>query len=658
MSVLRGNLFSCPVPSFVADNDPDDRSYECGSHSLWIAAVIAIVAAGFGLIWLRLVPHDQPIPPASADEDTPGTAGTPTLTPANLRGPPQTQTRLTQLLGRCSAVVSVVWIAVLLPGYATGPSVLSCRYGWIVTAAYLDPGPGSDHAWGWIVGLAGGLVGASVLTGGLVWCGTRGGAVAVCPRLSVPRHPTTGGPSTGSRTTSWVRFAAAMAWVVLSTVVAVGVSVGFTLVEHSPSLSSTVKWVFVVLFAGVHELLDGWAGPRLVHRVLALLSPPKQPAGSTARAFRWVVALELINSTVAPLVGFVVASEQCLAPLLFEPAEPDVVSVPTPFCATTTAFLNGTSICTQTGVSLTTATFTPPFDFDGQQCTSSVITLFTPAFLVVFGIRIMLLYQGHRWLQRRTPAGFPAMLAGSSPPDVPLAVGAATDGEHRRSVSLPSLPGRQQAEVMESDVDSATIPADLGGYPPRDTGAELVEQHQQTPPLVASVLDVEHDSFAINCIAIALCPGMLSPLVAVAASLCLAARWWMHTVFGSAPAARHTRDTHNGDQELRLPVECVGFVLLVQTVYLLLFMYTNGFGTVGLVVAVLNWAGYATAVAVARCRYGTAPLCSSDGRVDEWSGSNYGVRQSQQTSIASVRFSDAPRPQQDALAELLLPHEP
>ena len=46
LSVLKGNLYSCPVPASVSRVDPGAGTYKCGSSSMWFALTIVAGAAG------------------------------------------------------------------------------------------------------------------------------------------------------------------------------------------------------------------------------------------------------------------------------------------------------------------------------------------------------------------------------------------------------------------------------------------------------------------------------------------------------------------------------------------------------------------------------------------------------------------------------------
>ena len=105
---------------------------------------------------------------------------------------------------------------------------------------------------------------------------------------------------------------------------------------------------------------------------------------------------------------------------------------------------------------------------------------------------------------------------------------------------------------------------------------------------------VEHDAFAINCISIALCPGLLSPMISLAAVLCLGARRAIHAVLSKGQEA----DEHRPP----LPVECAGCVLAVQTFYSALFVYVNGVHIVGWVVATANWIAFMSIVYMANAK--------------------------------------------------------
>jgi hypothetical protein len=123
----------------------------------------------------------------------------------------------------------------------------------------------------------------------------------------------------------------------------------------------------------------------------------------------------------------------------------------------------------------------------------------------------------------------------------------------------------------------------------------------------AAIHAVEHDAFAINCIAIAMCPGLLSPMICVAVALCLVARFAIHAILNCDHASSHRPP---------LPIACVGYLLVVQTLYSVPFLYINGVQIIGILVAVMNWILF-TAVLL---RASPGPIGSGSGDEMELKG--------------------------------------
>jgi hypothetical protein len=299
--------------------------------------------------------------------------------------------------------------------------------------------------------------------------------------------------------------------------------------------------------------------------------------------------------------------------------------------------LNGITTCSAPGTIPTTVAYTTPFEFDGERCISSVITLYTPAFLTVFAVRIALLPL-LCWFQRRHPGW-----------------------------ATPGLLGDTEAPPAGAEGSSSAAPR---AAIDRENLAALNRLREQ----------IETNTFGLNTIAVGLCTGLASPVVALAAFLCLAARHATVSAFraghrhrqrqpngraseavamamtllaptsAAADASRaragggnpppgtpltekllgehHAgsdtdtdtdtdhiggdswgqsapRGVGSGDDEDQapLPVTCIGLLLLLHSVYIALFLYSGGLGWRGpLAVILVNWIGFGVV-----CRRG-APL--------------------------------------------------
>eukprot|EP00039_Didymoeca_costata_P011550 m.163019 g.163019 ORF g.163019 m.163019 type:complete len:364 (-) comp15210_c0_seq2:110-1201(-) len=293
-------------------------------------------------------------------------------------------------------------------------------------------------------------------------------------------------------------------WLLYLAIVAVsisfGLNIGFVLVEHSSHLTDSQRNTVVVCFAVLHEIIDTVLGPIFVRQLLKL--SVKGP--NSTSAFRWVIFFELVNSCLAPLIGFSFVSTDCLRQFLQE-SPMITTTVIEPQCYIEESLVSFGYACSyEFGDNIGHVRFKPPVDFQMQRCLSSIVDLYTPAFLVVLAIRIMLLTPGWILMNKHKK---PWLLAGASP-----------------------------GTVLENQ--------------------DCIDA-------------VEYDAFTMNCISIGLCPGLLSPVIAVAAAMCVLARWMLHTVFHAA--------YHNSQpvehRTPSIPIECFGYILVCHLLYgeLLLF---------------------------------------------------------------------------------------
>ncbi|MEC7456409.1 MAG: hypothetical protein VYE42_00130, partial [Actinomycetota bacterium] len=413
-------------------------SYVCGSEDYQFAGIFFGVAVGLAV----------------------GTVGW--LVTSAFHRPPFSVPALERLIGQILVIAAVTIVVVLIPVYTRAPAFLSCRHGWSSTAAFLQPAD-----WRVAVALVGGL-----LVGGGSACG-----------LVVAGTPTFDRVAAGM---SWRNIrSVALVYVVVAAVL-VGLNVGFIFLEESPHASGSAKHAAVVFFALLHELVDHIMVPLIVSAMALTTGTHTRPTP----VFVAAVVIEVTNSVVAPVIAQLIASEGCFRDQLFSSPTAVSASVTVAFCNNGTyttesecGFWSWSWFSYPVGVS-----YTPPFQFDGSRCLSSIITLYTPEYLVIFAIR-MLFYPFAWWLARR---GTPWVVAGLQPPV--LLASAFVNGRNR----LLCKPSAATDGVVRAD------------------------------GVVEILHSIEPATHCFNLLVIAVCPGMFAPVIAVAALVTLGCR---HVVF-------------------------------------------------------------------------------------------------------------------------------
>lgn len=330
--------------------------------------------------------------------------------------------------------MTVMLIVAVLPVYITAHGLVDCRYGWSATAAFLVPYTDSNGGH-WVVGplIVGAFGFGGVLLPVLVIVGRKAGLVATESGVHVSMNNPyldVNGPAKdrlGWRQTAFSLFVVTTTLLLLlaSTL---GINVVFVLLQESSRLNSASKSVLLVVFSIIHDLINHFAGPLAVTTVArvvsihrsprvhcscgctcspnALVSPRQASVAHPGFVISASVAFALTNSLVAPMLALLLVSTGCFRDKLFgsEPTVSTSVSMAT--CVGSNTFS-----CVTYGHYTVETSFTEQFEFSGDRCLSSVITLYTPEFLVIFAVRV-LLYLGTWSLARR---GKPWILAGFRP---------------------------------------------------------------------------------------------------------------------------------------------------------------------------------------------------------------------------------------------------
>ena len=331
------------------------------------------------------------------------------------------------------------------------------------------------------------------------------------------------------------------------------------------------KQAAVVIFAMIHETMVFFVSPWVMWRFMNQI-----PNGHHMpdNVYVLVITIELITAVVAPLLAFTFASKDCF-PIL---AQAHVATVKTyiqrVYCMRPNDF--GASGCAETGIVTATVAFVPELEFNGERCIASVITLYTPAYLTVFAIRGLvqgpfwwLLHNRPRWvipgLRAKGITGHikdkslgDIVHAANSDPhgkydaeelmkssrqiysehEVDFSTDASTDDvdpELRAAFEKLVRGSRQRGEEpMYREVKQALVAA--VGADTFETCKGWVQQNMQRMfsredddtfrllQLATIRLRIQNSKLGINSVAIALCAGLVSPVIAVAASLFLVSR--------------------------------------------------------------------------------------------------------------------------------------
>ena len=466
LDLLTNNVFDCPVPKSVKDADEAAPTYKCGSHSLWVSIVIVGMAQ---LLLVATMCTSRRGAATVAHVDDTGAIVAHNSDASTVSG-------IDLQFRRASAVVAVLFATTLIPAYVTSVSVLECRLGWAVTAAYLEGAAStaflsSAPVWTWLLLVSGGIGGSAViwwllLIPALQQRGDKAGGDDEAARKPAP---TTSSPPHRTACAALV----ALVW----TCVSLAINIGFVYLEENSealdalglgaSATVTAKKMAVFLFGILHELIEHLAAPWVVWLIV------QQARGGRAgpdTLHMLATSVKLVASVVAPLVALTFTSAACLLPLVEQSSVPETVTtVDRTHCAASNQATNLTFICVRTTTTPVSVSYTPVFEFSGVRCTSAIITLYTPAFLTILSVRTLLLPA--LWLfKRKCPSRV-------------------TPG-----LSVTGLLGGL-----------------LAGKTPKYADAETQQIRQQ----------IEHNTFGINTTAIGLCAGLASPLIAVAAAACL-----------------------------------------------------------------------------------------------------------------------------------------
>ena len=317
------------------------------------------------------------------------------------------------MLIRTVWIIAAVWIIGLMPTYAAGPSHLSERYGWTYTAVGLDPG-----LWVYPLMVIGGLGGGMIMLLSVIIPGMRKGLVQLPHQLDSSQQSAKRGDDEDDDDDSagekCGRLAAAIVTALAMFALSVSINVGFVRMEESLDLSITWKRVLVGLTAFMHEFVDHIMGPHVIGFIGTLLLLPSRQRrihknkaltkGFIATMYRVVVMFKLLNSLASPTLAFLVASDECLSPYMpWIVNEPYTITFPRPYCGGHYKSTNGDSeYCSINGLVDVSVKFLPDYTFNSQRCIASLISIYTPFYLMVFFLRTLWLPLSWFLVKRRT----------------------------------------------------------------------------------------------------------------------------------------------------------------------------------------------------------------------------------------------------------------
>eukprot|EP00035_Acanthoeca_spectabilis_P031422 m.14059 g.14059 ORF g.14059 m.14059 type:complete len:1345 (-) comp4744_c0_seq1:49-4083(-) len=606
LRLLSGNVFGNPVlPRAVEAADPGAQSYSGGSAAFTGTAVAFAAALLLSMLLVGAIRSGW-------------APGVPALPPAVDQG--SRVYRLQQLIGTVLGVATLASLVALLSAYVTSRSRLTCRYGWVVTVAYLESYNATTGDGGWAIAamvtavLGGGLLAAAVVIGhraDLVHVGsghplsrnvgnpqsnssafsTATDAQPIQPTALLTNSAALPSGETRSGGTFVVLAVLACA-VVLVLGVTVGVNVAFVVLQES-SLSAAAKTTLLVLFSVVHDVFNHGVTPMAVTTLARRVKTANaQFALSTA------LTIAVTNSVVAPMVALLLVSEGCYREHLF--SAPPRVQSSVALAACTGFVQNGTgAYCTSFGANTTIETaYTETFVFSGARCLSSITTLYTPEYLVIFALRL-LLYPLAWWMAE---VGSPWLLAGTRPAQRHFDAFFARRSRllRLRSCRFPA----SSSTAWESDGDASESKS---GLPTSDAPSDRTFTNRKAKGADAEALQVLHSAEpvvqAFNLATIGLCFGLLSPVLSAAALLLLAYAAGISHVLGDpgalriaaqTPGTQHPEDmegTHGTPPHLdpKLSVWSIAMLLAVQSLYVGVLLAVGEFQLGGVAAVVINW---------------------------------------------------------------------
>jgi len=440
-----------------------------------------------------------------------------------------------------------------MPIYYYAESFIECQYGWRATAAFLQPWPKAGGLWTIGVAFLGGLMIGTILIIVFVVVGHRAQLVELHlnPVVYDPRPKEDRFSWRRSRWWSRLRVVVLVTLFGLSAAaLLVGINVGFVKAQESRDVPEAAKVTLYVLFALIHEGINHFVRPLGVTSLATLLG-----TASPTFVIFCTTLFQTSSSVVAPIIGLLLSSEACFGPKIFQPGQEQVTT--SSVMITNCVDNNGTN-CTAYDHYEVGTQYADPFDFDGGRCLSSIVVLYTPAFLYIFVVRVLTSPMAW-WMARR---GTPWLLVGTRPP-MQLAGSFLSD-----RVWLLACFGLFSRNALANPYMNLRRPV----------SHEALEVLHATEPAV----------LAFNKLVIAVCPGVLSPIVAAAAFGCFLAQLAITFTLGESPTASQLPGH-------ALPISCVAVMILVYSCYTVVILIAANFIEAGAAVTAIVWVGFIAA---------------------------------------------------------------
>jgi Leucine-rich repeat (LRR) protein len=387
ISMLGTNIFSCNDASTnLPQHDDDRKNYQCGSASfnapfyLWLAAAVLVAVAVttfrvWGAVWVATMERWN----VAMQRAT-----------AAIRA----IVVLCENLVRLAAMYAVVALFVLLPLYvlaSTYAGVVVHSYAYAVSAAYLSGV--------WVAGTE--FVVLVVLLLALIY-----GFHQLAPNSITDGHASTAGAGEKHRSLpAWRTAAVYAAFIAINLFFVVTVNAAYVYFAVYGNSDALLAWqVLLSLFKLVWNRFFSIYAIRWASQ-LGMAADPTGDSETTAvmqsKYATLQVFMALLNNIAVPCLVVAVVSPNCFYNVFVAPPEVTTVIV-FDFCIQ----LNGGSGCQTFYGALNTISYEPPFTYN-YQCSSSFITYYAPAFVILCIVRTFLtpLLQGSLfWLyQRATP---------------------------------------------------------------------------------------------------------------------------------------------------------------------------------------------------------------------------------------------------------------
>jgi Leucine-rich repeat (LRR) protein len=358
ITILESNLFSCKTDrSDLPQHDSDEDKYECGSVTFdgtvyaWLA-VVCVVTIVVATAYLRkastsIVQCLHQWWAACSRADTPHLTG--------VHG-------TVRVVSGVAVVCAAYAVLVLLPMYAACSALYGTythQYAWAISAAYLSGS--TPFAWEFTCLLLCPVV--CVVT-----------TAVVRKQFSITSASTLVDPTTSLRSTAF-RFTVYFAVVVVNFVVVLGVNTAYVTIALSQNgLALTLAQIALALFkvafnSACSPELMRWACQRFLGR------QPSAPSYVTLQLF-----VSVVNNILVPCLVVAIISPSCFYNIFKQ--VPDVYATYQYKGECTQFEVTDILECIGDQTLSASTSYSPPFAYS-YQCSSSFITYYSPAFVIM-----------------------------------------------------------------------------------------------------------------------------------------------------------------------------------------------------------------------------------------------------------------------------------